>query len=380
MSIDKLPSGRYRVRYAVGGRGSGRHSATFERKRDAELFEASIKRHKAFGDLALLNAGTQTVEELAREWFERYALPNLAGPTLDSYTQMLDKHIIPRVGSRRVRDISPNVVRDLRAKLERAGVGRDSVRKSLVVLQAMFRYAEGSDEWGVMRNPVKAVEKPSGKRARAVVCLAPRQVEAIRTELLSRGKPWAATLISVIAYSGLRAPEEVLALQWRHVGRQTILVEQHNEDGEIVAGQKVRSRPPRAVDLVAPLRQDLAEWRMASGRPAANSLVFPRADSAPWRRHDYGNFRRRLWHPAREAAGVEALPPYDLRHAFASPHIRAGTSVPELAEMLGHSPQMTLSTYTHVIRELKGTPIASVEDQILAARNPRVAHATAQES
>ena len=244
----------------------------------------------------------------------------------------------------------------------------------------MFRYAEGSDEWGVIRNPVKAVEKPSGKRERAVVCLAPRQVEAIRTELLARGKPWAATLISVIAYSGLRAPEELLALQWRHVGRQTILVEQHNEDGEIVVGQKVRSRPPRAVDLVAPLHQDLAEWRMASGRPAANSLVFSRADGAPWRRHDYNNFRRRLWHPAREAAGVEALPPYDLRHAFASLHIRAGTSVPELAEMLGHSPQMTLSTYTHVIRELKGTPIASVEDQILAARNPRVAHATAEES
>lgn len=163
-------------------------------------------------------------------------------------------------------------------------------------------------------------------------------------------------LISLIAYSGLRAPEELLALEWRHVGRQTILVE-HNEDGEIVVGQKVRARPPRAVDLVAPLRQDLTEWRMASGRPAASSLVFPRADGAPWRRHDY-NFRRRLWHPAREAAGVEPLPPYDLRHAFASLHIRAGTSVPELAEMLGHSPQMTLSTYTHVIRELKGTRIA----------------------
>ncbi|MBA3509266.1 MAG: tyrosine-type recombinase/integrase [Thermoleophilaceae bacterium] len=123
----------------------------------------------------------------------------------------------------------------------------------------------------------------------------------------------------------------------------------------------------------------MSEWRMASGRPAAGALVFPRADGDPWRRHDYGNFRRRLWHPAREAAGVESLPPYDLRHAFASLHIRAGTSVPELAEMLGHSPQMTLSTYTHVIRELKGRPIASVEEQILAARSPQVAHAAEAE-
>ena len=75
-----------------------------------------------------------------------------------------------------------------------------------------------------------------------------------------------------------------------------------------------------------------------------------------------------------EDAEIERLPPYDLRHAFASLHIRAGTSVPELAEMLGHSPQMTLSTYTHVIRELKGQPAMSAEEQILAARCPQVAH------
>ena len=205
MSIEKLSSGHYRVRYAVGGRGSGRRSATFERKRDADLFEANWKRHKAFGDLALLDAGTQPVAKLASEWFERYAVPNLADHTLDAYTQMLDKHVIPRVGTLRVRDVKPNVVRELRAKLERAGVGRDSVRKSLVVLQAMFRYAEGSDEWGVVRNPVRAVEKPSARRERAIVCLAPRQIEALRSELLARGKLWAATLVSVIGYAGLRA-------------------------------------------------------------------------------------------------------------------------------------------------------------------------------
>jgi hypothetical protein len=31
-------------------------------------------------------------------------------------------------------------------------------------------------------------------------------------------------------------------------------------------------------------------------------------------------------------------------------------SIPELAEQMGHSPQMTVMTYTHVIRELKGEP------------------------
>jgi len=48
--------------------------------------------------------------------------------------------------------------------------------------------------------------------------------------------------------------------------------------------------------------------------------------------------------------------------------IRAGVSLPELAEELGHAPQMTLATYAHAMRELRGLPRLSVEAQIQAAR------------
>ena len=65
------------------------------------------------------------------------------------------------------------------------------------------------------------------------------------------------------------------------------------------------------------------------------------------------------------------IPPYDLRHAYASLQIRAGLSIPELAEQMGHSPQMTLATYAHVIRELKGLPRVSAEEQIERAREAR---------
>ncbi len=109
------------------------------------------------------------------------------------------------------------------------------------------------------------------------------------------------------------------------------------------------------MDLIRPLKQDLGEYRLAMGRPSWGPL-FARRDGEPWRITDVNNWRRRVWHPARERAGVELLPPYDLRHAFASLQIRAGISLPELAEQMGHSPQMTLLTYTHVMRELKSQP------------------------
>jgi hypothetical protein len=43
-------------------------------------------------------------------------------------------------------------------------------------------------------------------------------------------------------------------------------------------------------------------------------------------------------------------------------------SLSELAEQMGHSPQMTVGTYAHVIRELKGEAIVSAERQIEDAR------------
>ena len=142
----------------------------------------------------------------------------------------------------------------------------------------------------------------------------------------------------------------------------------------------MRGFHPRAIDSVEPARRDVAEYLLSAG--IRSGLVFPRTDEAPWRLHDYKNWCRRVWHPAVKladgvpsrddgAATSSGLPPYDLPHAFASLQIRAGLSIPEIAEQMGHSPQMTITTYAHVIRELKGLPSLSAEEQIDQAREAR---------
>jgi hypothetical protein len=49
--------------------------------------------------------------------------------------------------------------------------------------------------------------------------------------------------------------------------------------------------------------------------------------------------------------------------------IREGASIPELAEELGHSPQMTLGTYAHVIDELRGASRLPAAQEIALARD-----------
>ncbi|HEY1689748.1 MAG TPA: hypothetical protein VGF95_12900 [Solirubrobacteraceae bacterium] len=41
----------------------------------------------------------------------------------------------------------------------------------------------------------------------------------------------------------------------------------------------------------------------------------------------------------------------------------------EIAEMMGHGPQVLFSTYAHVIAELRGAVPISAEEQIRAARS-----------
>jgi hypothetical protein len=254
---------RWQVRSREGGRGSRAHMRTFERKRDAERFEREVKRRKELGELALWEQRNRSVHELAREWWAKYAVPNLAELTLDGYEPILAKHVVPRLGEYRLGDVTPEVVADFRAQLESAGVGRHAVRVSMVVLQAMFKQAI---RWRwIEANPVKAVEKPSGKRERAVVCLAPAQVEAIRAWLIKRDKLYAATIVSLVAYQGLRIPEEVLALEVRHVRANTLLIEQRNIKGKIVPGQKVRHSRPRSPRLLDPVRRDVAKYLMSTG-------------------------------------------------------------------------------------------------------------------
>jgi integrase len=138
----------------------------------------------------------------------------------------------------------------------------------------------------VPTNPVRAVRKPTQVR-RDADPIWPTVVEDMRARLPQRD----ATMVSVLAYGGLR-PEEMLALVWSDIRPTMLVVERALARGEL-RRDDLRKRHDRVVQLLAPLAKDLAEWRLACGRPAAGELVFARADGGSWRDHDWRNWRRR---------------------------------------------------------------------------------------
>ncbi len=366
MSIERVERKRghvWRVRWRDE---QGRErSKVVGRKHDAESLEAEIVRSKRTGELDLLTGGKETLAEFGREWWRLYAAPNLEIRTQRSYAALWDRHVLPRLGAMRLRALTPEVIEGYRAELEAAGLGLPTVYRALALLQGVLQRAV---EWRrIQHNPVKVVRKPKIRRQRSVRPLAPLTVEQLRSTASERQTHGErdATLISLLAYAGLR-PQEVLALRWADIRDRTLLIEKAS-DGQ--GGIKsTKTQHSRTVRLLRPLAADLAEWRLWSGRPEDEALLFPNLQGGVWNDRAWQTWHRDAWHPACAAADLRGARPYDLRHSFVSLLIHEGRNVVEIARQAGHSPTMTLDVYAHVFDEFDVADRVSAEEQIRRAR------------
>ena len=284
----------YRVRWREDGRNRSR---AFPALRDARLWDAEVTRRKRLGTLASLDGGARTLDDfVADAWApERHA--GLAASTRRFYANLYSAHIAPEFARTPLRDITAPRVAAWRAARLRAGGGSKAVREAHSLLGGMLGYAV---ELGELHfNAARAVRPAKRPPRKPVRAWSARQLEAIRSGMGVAD----AVLVAVLAYAGLR-PSEAVAVQWRDVQERTLLIERAAElDTSGVKGTKTDA--VRAVRLLAPLAQDLTEWRLRCGRPGPTTPMFPLSDGRPWRKHDWDNWRRRVWTPALAASGLD---------------------------------------------------------------------------
>lgn len=392
---------KWRVRWMSGEQWQSR---TFDLKRDADAFDADLKRRRRLGTLAELDAGTETLDQyVSNVWTPTYAPPSIKARAL--YSSVYDHHIASPLGHLPLRELTPEILSRWQQDRLAAGGGPVAVRKALSVLSNILRRAVESGRLAV--NPARVVRPVPLPPKAEVRPLAPATVEKMRAVSSERD----AALLSVLAYAGLR-PGEALALRWGDIGERTILVERAASVGEV---KDTKTSHHRTVKLLAPLKRDLAQWRLRSGNPGDEELVFPsraggvwsEAAWQSWRRHSFARAlsaalggsvddplerpcpkcRARRGKECRTPSGrIASKPhadrsrvkvagrPYDLRHSFASLLLHEGQNVIYVARQLGHDASLTLGTYGHVIEELEGMPQQSAEDAIKDARATSAAH------
>jgi integrase len=312
-------------------------------------------------------AGPAESMTLADFWptYHADACSRLQEATIASYEGVWRRAVEQRLGDRPLHEITPREISMWRVEMQKAGKGPEAIRMSMMLVQAMFTLAL---EWGeASTNPVALVRKPRQGRQRAIEVMDPNLVERVRRWMIGHDDHFSATLVSVLAYSGMR-PGEALALERRHIRNDTILVEQAVARGRIKL-QKT-GRIYRTVDLLPPLRDDLAAWVASSGRDAPTDRLFPREDGEWFRIDDWNNRRNRKFYEAFDDLEISRRRPYDLRHSFVSLMIREGElSIVELADQLGHAATETLKTYGHVFSEYRRQPRAPASQLIAEARN-----------
>lgn len=359
MSVEKVRRASGEVVWRVRWRQHGHNRArTFGTRRDATDFDAEVRRQRRSGSLAALDAGMETLGEyVTGTWAISHAV-TLAPKTRVHYASLYDRHLRPYLAAVPLREISPEFVGRWQADRLAAGAGPVAVRQAMDLLGSILEHAFISSR--VSENPVRRVKKARRPRREEVRALSPAKVEAMRASLGARD----ATLLSVLAYAGLR-PGEALGLRWGDVRERTLLIQRAVSLGEEA---DTKTRQHRTVRLLEPLAADLRSWRMASGRPSDDELVFPSKDGQPWTQAAYQSWRRRAFMRSANAAGLAHARPYDLRHSFASLLLHEGRSVIYVARQLGHDARLTLTRYGHVIDELEDTPRIEAEAAIGSAR------------
>src|SRR5205807_2639830 len=96
------------VRWREGARQRRR---TFDRRSDARLWDAEVRRRRQLGLLRTLDAGSETLDEYVADIWAQAHLPGLAAKTQRVYAQTYDTHISPYIGSVPLREFTTETVK-----------------------------------------------------------------------------------------------------------------------------------------------------------------------------------------------------------------------------------------------------------------------------
>ena len=292
-------------------------------------------------------------------------LGNLRPTTVGFYSQLVQAHVLPRLGAVRLRSLDPPTLNRFYGELIRngrrvrpgqppAGLSATTVHSVHVTIGKALGDAV---RWGLLaRNVATLADPPGPARTERVIWGAEDVVTFLATTRDSRLYP--AWLLAVT--TGLRRGE-IAGLRWSEVdldnARLTVSGARVSVRYKVVDSGPKTSRSRRTI-AIAPVvvealraqrerqRQEQQAWGPAW---AATGLVFTREDGSAYH-PEYLTF---AFQSAAKKAGLPSIAFHALRHGHATEGLRAGVDLVTMSRRLGHSSiQVTGDIYAHVVDEL----------------------------
>ena len=310
-----------------------RHIRTFERKREADEYHASVRVDVRRG-VHTAPANSITVAEAGEKWISRVSADGRERATVLQYRQHLDLHIAPRIGRIRLGQLTPAHIESFRDDLLKS-LSRPLARKVLTSLKSLLKASK-------LAHVAADVSIGRDKRSE-------RKLE-IGCDSRHRA------LLLTAACTGLRA-SELRGLRWSDIDlrAEELHVRQRADLFNNIGAPKSASSM-RSVPLPTGVLTALKVWKLACPK-GPSGLVFPSRTGAV-EHHEIVSLGL---HRVMRAAGLtdfKGESKYGLhafRHYFASwcinPKDRGGRELPAkvVQGLLGHSSiVMTLERYGHL--------------------------------
>jgi integrase len=349
-----------------------RHIKSFERKRDAEAFEAQTRVDVGKG-VHVAHSRSVTVETAGRKWVD--SCTALEQTTINQYEQHLKYHINPLLGAVKLSALTIPVVRSWQDRLSADGRSPAMIRKVTTSLSTLLSDAmeRGDAAQNVVKSMAtnrkrgksgKAEKRAKGKLRVGTDIPTPNEIQS----LLSRAKGKWRPLLLVGIRCGLRA-SELRGLPWTDINfEKAELHVRQRADRYHQIGNPKSEDSHRTVPIAPATLAALREWKKECPAGELN-LVFPN-DAGHVESHD--NIINHGLIPAWEAAGVtdrysglHALRHYFISWCLARPPVGVGLSLKEASERAGHANiAITADTYGHLLpRDDEAAALASAEGE-----------------
>jgi integrase len=336
----------------------GRHIKTFERKKDADEYRASVKVDIKAG---VHTSSTITVAEAGVKWIVD-AGDRLEPATVESYRQHLEQHIVPFIGKVRLAQLTVPAVRAFMDKLRAEGRSPAMIKRVIGDLGSIL--SDAQERGTVAQNVVRSLSRrKKGKYAEqrhkhklkvGVDIPSPDEIRAIIAYLDNRWRPLLLTAI----FTGLRA-SELRGLQWEDVDlKRAVLHVTRRADKFNTIGKPKSASGHRDIPMPPLLVNTLREWQRRCPE-SEHGLVFPTGTGEI---EYHSNIVNRGLIPAQIAAGIVTKAGkakytglHALRHFYASWCINRvedgglGLPIKVVQHRLGHSSiALTSDIYGHL--------------------------------
>ena len=322
----------------------------------------------------VLDDGKLTVAEYLTRWLSDCLTPLVGSGKMEHstyvrYAGIVDRHLSPTLGRKKLRDLTRTEVRALYAAKGRELSSR-SVDYIHVTLQKALSQAMRDDL--IPRN-VAAGERPRSSRKREEIkALSSVQVRALLTAASEAGTRNEALYI-VAVHTGLRQGE-LLGLKWADADlagrrlsvRRALKVTDHGLDFGPPKNNASRRSIPLSKTAAAALRAHRTRQNKERLRLGDlwqdQDLVFPNRVGKPM---DHGNLYDREYKPLLQSAGLgdEGFTFHSLRHTFATELFNQRKRPKIIQSLLGHSSiTQTMDTYSHLLDDVDDDEIRGLDE------------------